>query len=364
MSTIFGLAGLSAADYQTVAAAGEELIYSATQVYLNRVNQDVDRAISIFVESDTENYTEKYQLPGSGTRLPRRATGLHAPALTPTGSWSVGYPLEDFGGVVAVDDVEWAYMPPAEYQRNVDTVVIAYKDQVRHQILHRLMDNQGGSAVTFADPRWGNISVQPLANGDSVTYPPVLGSSSEATEDHYLESGYAAASISTTNNPLVTIRDDLNHHFGRQTGNENIAVFINRAERDNIEGLAGFSEVEDRFIMSGDNVDLPSSMPMNAPGVVIGRGYGVWVIEWDWIPANYMLGIHLDAPKPLKRRVDPSYTGLPRGLAMVASDDTYPIRTAEWRARFGFGVANRLNGVSFELGTGGTYTVPTAYDSN
>jgi hypothetical protein len=34
---------------------------------------------------------------------------------------------------------------------------------------------------------------------------------------------------------------------------------------------------------------------------------------------------------------------------------------AEWRTRFGVGVANRLNAVVMELGSGGTYTIPTGY---
>ena len=97
------------------------------------------------------------------------------------------------------------------------------------------------------------------------------------------------------------------------------------------------------------------------PGRVVGRTNGVWVVEWRWIPANYMVAIDLDQPAPLKMRVDLAATGLPRGLNMVAQNDKYPLMGAEFRDRFGIGAGNRLNGVVMELGTGGTYTIPTAY---
>jgi hypothetical protein len=74
-----------------------------------------------------------------------------------------------------------------------------------------------------------------------------------------------------------------------------------------------------------------------------------------------MLAVHLEAPAPVIKRVDPAATGLGRGLQLVAEDESFPFTASFWRHRFGFGVGNRLNGVVMELGTGGTYTVPAAY---
>jgi hypothetical protein len=85
-----------------------------------------------------------------------------------------------------------------------------------------------------------------------VVYPPVLGSETEATEDHYLESGYASANVSDTNDPYVTVVDDLEHHFGAATGGENIVVFINNAERGVTEDLTDFAPVPDQYIRVGD----------------------------------------------------------------------------------------------------------------
>jgi len=193
-------------------------------------------------------------------------------------------------------------------------------------------------------------------------YPPVIGSESEAIEDHYLATAYAATAISDTNDPFATIRDDLNHHFGDNVGGENIVVFINPAEEPETTALSDFTSVEDRFIRSGDNTDVPFNLP-GVPGIILGRVSGVWVAQWRWIPATYMLAIHMEEPAPLIRRVDPADTGLPSGLTLVQTDERYPLSSSYWEHRFGFGCGNRLNGIAMELGTGdGTWTIPGDYD--
>jgi len=356
MSGIFGILGLNDTDRVFLATVGQQVVYDATMELLNRYNADLTRAMSIFVEGDTETHTERYKLPGGG-RLQRRAPGAAAGATKAYGSWDTAYPLEDFGAQIAGDDVAMAYMTMQEYDRHLDTIMIQDVNTVRFEMLLKLFKNTN---TTFVDSLWGSLTVVPLANSDTVTYPPVLGSETEATDSHYLQSGYAATAISDSNNPYVTIRAELEEHFGASTGGDNIVVLINQAETPETEDLTDFDAVEDRFVRSGANADVPFGLP-DVPGRIVGRTNGVWVAEWRWMPANYMFGIHLDAPRPLKMRVDPADTGLPRGLAMVADDDRYPIQSAHWRHRFGVGCANRLNGVVMELGTDGSYGIPTAY---
>lgn len=360
MSGIFGLLDLDATDRSFVNSIGQGVVFDAVNELVNRYNRDLQAAMAVFVEDETELHQERYYLPGGG-RLPRLGRQVPGPASRATGSWTVGYPLEGFGAQVAGDRVTMAYMNMQQLDRHMDTIFLRDTNTVRWEILHALLDDGGGSGTTFDDPQYGDVTVHPLANGDAVTYPPVLGSESEATEDHYAESGYAATAISDSNNPYITGRDELEEHFGTMTGGNNIVAFINNAETPETEDLTDFIPVEDRFIRSGDDTDIPENLPM-VPGRVIGRTNGVWVSEWRWIPANYMLFIHLDAPAPLKMRVDESGTGLPRGLTLISEEDKYPLEQSHWEHRFGIGAANRLNGFVMELGTGGTYTVPTAYD--
>jgi len=358
MSAIFGLAGMSASDYQFVRNADQRAVYDATVAYTQARMADMVASARVFVAGQTEAAKERYFLPGTGF-MARRAEDVRGPAVRPYGSWDAGYTLEDFAERVAGTDVDIAYMTPEEYQRHVDTILNRHTARYRQLILYYLLNN---TQKTFVDARLGTITVEPLANGDSVVYPPVLGSETAATDNHYVVSGYAAASISDTNNPLTTVRDELEEHFGAPTGGSNIACFINNAQRAAFEALTSFEAVEDTYVRAGDNVNVPINLP-TAPGRILGRADGVWVVEWRYVPANYALAVHLEAEAPLKERVDPAATGLPRGLQPVADDPSYPIQTLEFRARYGMGVANRLNGVVIQFKTSGSYDIPTGYTS-
>ena len=122
----------------------------------------------------------------------------------------------------------------AELERHVSTIATQNVNTVRYELLKALLNN---TQDTFVDPLHGSLGIEPLANGDSVTYPPVIASESEATEDHYLESGYAASAISDSNNPYVTIRDDLAHHFGISGDGYNFVVFTEQDQRGNLDVL-------------------------------------------------------------------------------------------------------------------------------
>jgi hypothetical protein len=357
MSGIFGALGLADTERVMLSSLGQRVVFDAVNQVLGDHNADLQAALSVFVAETTSDYKLRYKLPGGG-RLQRVGPSGQPGAVKAYGGWDVAMPLEDFGAALAHDRVGFAYMTAQELNRHLDTIMAQDRNTVRFELLKALFNS---AQDTFVDPLWGSLSIEPLANGDSVVYPPVLGAESEATDTHYLESNYAAANISDTNNPFVTIRDELEEHFGAQTGNSNIAVFINNAQRAKCEALTDFDEVSDRFVQPGQDTDRVTGLPSALPGRVLGRCSGCWVVEWRWIPANYMLGIHLDAPAPLMQRVDPADTGLPRGLALVAREEDNPFVSSIYSHRFGFGCGNRLNGVAFELGVGGSYTVPTAY---
>ncbi len=360
MAYKYGVLTLADADdYTLVNTVGQGVVYDDLNLYLAQRQADMQAALAVFVEMTTELYTENYKLPGGG-RLQRRGGQAQSAAVKAGGSWDTGYPLEDFGAQIAWTDVVMGYLTIQEFNRHVQTVEEQDRNTVRFELLKALFNNGGGSPRTFVDPIHGSINVQPLANGDATLYPPVMGSETEATENVYLESGYVAADISDTNNPYATNVAKLVSHFGRSTGGRNIVSFINSAQEAKTRALTDFVEVEDRFVRTSALADVPVNLP-NVPGEVVGRVSGTWVVVWDWIPANYILTIHLEAEAPLKMRVDPASTGLQRGLVLVAQDAIYPFEMAHWRHRFGFGVGNRLSAVVMELGTGGTYTVPTAF---
>ncbi len=360
--TIYGALGLDAAENRReyVNTLGQRAVYDAVNQVLADHATDLEMAMRVFVERTTDEHKTKYILPGGG-RLQRGVRQGRAGAVKAQGEWDVAYPLEDFGAQISADRVAWAYMRMEDLDVHVTTVISQDINTVRYELLSAIFNN---TDRTFEDENKGTLTVKRLANGDSVLYPPVIGSETPATENHYIETNYASASISDVNNPIKTIVDELEEHFGTPTGGSQIAVFINPAESAKISALADFVDYTPYSVNPGQDTDTVTNVPEVLQGGtwrIIGTWKGAWIVEWRFLPANYLIGVHLDAPAPLVMRVDPDFTGLGTGLQLVSESDTHPFSSSHYSHRFGIGAGNRLNGVVLELGTGGSYSVPAGY---
>ena len=357
MSGIFGAIGVSDSDRVFSATVGQRVIYETAMEYIARINADLDAAMAVFVDESTDEYKRRYKLPGGGY-LQRRSNNGRYGSVKASGQWDVAFPLEDFGAQLSANDIDWKKMTIKELDRHLDTVVAQNVNSVRFEILKALMNN---AADSFVDEDWGTLTVQPLANNDGTLYPPVLGATDDADDMHYLESNYAPTSISDTNDPLTTIKNELEEHFGVNEDGSDVIVFSHPDAIPDIRELKTFVGVTDKGVVVGQDTATLKMIVPGHPGTLIGRCKGVWVVEWRHLPATYMIGLHMGAPKPLVKRVDPRDMGIPDGLNLVATDEEFPFMGSFWRNRFGFGVGNRLNGVVLENGTGGSYTVPSAY---
>lgn len=360
MSYLFSHIDVAKTEHGFLAKAGQELVFDAANEYISRVNSDMMTAIGVFVAGITESFKERYKLPGGG-HLQRRNTNGSFRNVSADGSWDVAYPIEDFGAAFEITDVAMGYMTGEELSNHIQTVVTQNANTVRFEILKRIFNN---AQTAFTDVHHGALSIEPLANGDAVVYPPVIGSETEATANHYLEAGYTA--ITNTDDPFVTIANTLEARFGTPSGGSNIAIFINNAQTSSVRDLAAFVSVADMGINYGADTSLsgvPAGLASMSSARVLGRHEeaGVWIVEWRYVPSSYVIGIHLDIEAPLKMRVDPSATGLGRGLQLVANETQFPTERMIWRHRFGLGASNRLNGVVMEIANGGSYTIPAAY---
>lgn len=362
MSTIFKLAGMSAADYDYVVNANQELLYTAAQQYVGMANEAMTKALSAFVDpTPTINIQEQFQLPGGGQMQKTSEDNTGAP-VSPNGGWTVGYPLENFNDPLAINDVDRAYMTPDEWQRHMDTVITRARNTKRNAILYRIFNN---TTDTFTDKRFGAITVQPLALSSQTTvlYPPVEGSDTEAVDQHYLASGYVTGSISDTNNPYATIVNELVEHGVDMTEDIPIVAFIHPDEQTVTEALTNFVPyIPPSRITAGSNTDqvLMPSKPI--PGKVIGYIRGLcWVSVWRWQPTGYITGVNLAAPAPLKMRADLPGTNLGDGMLQLLPEERRGVITwNHWRLRFGMGTANRIGAVVMKL-TAGSYDIPTGY---
>lgn len=357
MASRYGLLTLFDSDREFINTVGQSIVYDEIVKLTARWNAEMQAASAVFLAGQTDSFKIRYKLPGGGHM--QRTRQQSGPGVVKVyGEWDVAFPLEEFSDALGENEVDMAYMTAGDLNRHLSTIFVRATNTYRYEMLKALLNN---TQDTFVDERKGSLLIEPLANGDSVVYPPILGAEDGATEDHYLETGYTVANISDTNNPLITGRDELEEHFGSGAAGENIVALCSKDVSDKIVAtLTNFTEIPDQFIRLGVNADIPVRLP-SVPGKVRGRHSGVWVAEWRWLPATYMIFLHLDEEQPLMERVDESGTGLPTGLTLVANDEIYPLSKSTWRWRFGLGVANRLNGVVMEVASGGTYTVPTGY---
>lgn len=357
MSALFGVLGLSDTERAFVSNVGQELVFEAINTVLGYHNEDVAAATRLFVKANTEKFKMRFLSPGSGMISPV-ADLAPGPAIRRYEYWDVSFPLRGYEEAVGRGRVAASYMTLQELDAHIDA--ITERDIARHRerMLIALMEDTN---LTWTDPIHGSLTIRRLANTDGATYPVLPGAAAEAEDNHYIDAGYAVAAIADANNPVVTLRDEIIEHFdGRQSGGEDIVYLHGSDQTAYIEALTDYDQVPDRFVDYGQDTDL-AQMLAGMPGRLHGRTNGCWVSEWAWMPAKYGLAVHLKHP-PLLRRVDPSDTGLPQGLTLVATNEDHPLTAAYYADRFGYAVANRLSAACIYInGANGGYSPPTAY---
>jgi hypothetical protein len=359
MADIYGALGLTDSDYAFVGTIGQSVVYDAALATLGDHNDDLAMAEAIFVEKTTAERAIKFKLAGDGL-LQKRTSNAPTRYKKPNAGWDVAFPLDEWGTSLGWDRVTLAYTSIQQFNLALNGVFRQDKNTRRRQMLAAIFS---GVSYVYKDENWPDATIQPLANGDTTLYPPVQGAMVDATANNYLLSGYVAGAIDDTHNPIPNMVNALETYFGTPTGGSPIVVFVNNAQTPAIQDLTDFTDVANLYISYGQNVSLVNELrfPAGIPGRIVGSCSGALIVEWRWIPANYMLGIHTDAPPPLQRRIDPPEVGLGDGLQLIYEISDQPIRSSHWTHRFGYAVANRLNGVVTQLTTDGSYTAPAPY---
>lgn len=353
MSTIYGLLKLTDLD-ATVDQVGQTDTYEAIAELQARHNADMEDVTRLFVETTTTDWQETYFLPGGG--MMQEADRLTRPgAIKGVGKYSVGYDLRDARDQIGGDDITYAYMTIQKLDATIRNVFIRHANWVRFHILRHMFNSTN---ATFLDEEHGSITVTRLANGDGTLYPPVVGSDSEADQNHYLASGYAATAISDANNPFPVIYRKLNGY----TGAANVVAFIHSDQQALTEALTDFVPAARTGVQESGIVALATGAPANVPGQFIGRVGNVAIQVWDWVPSGYIAALDTLRPAPLKKRIDRPAGIIGRGqLALVAQQEEFPLRESFWRDRHGYGVGNRLGAVIMELTINASYSDPALY---
>lgn len=322
------------------------IVQDAIDRSLAEYQRQLDEMLSLLVRPVTD-YSLRYQLPGSGTLQPLDEHGNPLPVL-PSGYYDIAFPIQGAGIAWGDNRVTRALMTVADAARFTATVQNADIDWMARHILAAVFTN---TTWTYTDPDHGALTIQPLANGDSVTYVRRGGSSS--TDTHYLAQ---ASAIDNSNNPFPTIYTELMEH---PSNDGPYVAYIPSNLKATVTALSTFVEVGDPDIQTGANTDtVVGSLSQGFGDEVLGKADNMWIVEWGRLPDNYILAVAQGADPVLGMRQYPaaSLQGLfPEFQNVDGNRFLY-----KFLRYCGFGVMNRVGAVVQRIGNG-SYAIPTGY---
>lgn len=345
---LYGFHNLQDLANERVETVGVDVVSTAVAQAVAEHNRQMDALSSFFVQRTTKFQT-RFQSVTSARLQPLDEHGRARP-IKPSGYYEVGFPIEMGGTAWGYDYVTGQKLTVAEVERMTRTMTMADSRWMRDHILAALLDN---TTWTFADPLNGNITVQPLANGDAQEYQIISGGDVGATSDHFLAQ---AAAILDASNPFPTIYSTLIQH--PENAGE-VVAFIPNGLTAAVEALANFVPVSDPAVREGANTAvLTGTLGGTLPGNLIGRVDKVWVVEWRSLPANYIIATTTQGDRPLAMREDEEASL--RGFKQVAERNDHPWYERQYLRRAGFGAWNRVGALVYRIGNA-SYAIPTGY---
>ena len=343
----FGFVGYEDLADERVVDGNIRIVNEAIQASVDEHNRQVSAALTDLVERTTE-YTARYKVGGSGTLQPLDEWGNPLP-VKDAGFYDVAFPLQGGGTAWGDNRVSRAMMTVGEADRLTLGALRRDADWMRRHILAALFDN---TTWTFADEEKGNLTVQPLANSDTVTFGRNNGTF--ATDSHY----YAqAGAIADAANPFPTWLTELNEH---PENSGPYVAYIPTNVKSAVQNLANFVDVADPNVNPGIMAPtLTGNVDRGMGDAVLGYVDGVWVVEWSFLPDNYGIVVARGAEaKPLRMREYPA--AALQGLFTENHSPDGNLNEYRFIRYAGFGAYNRVGALAFRIGNG-SYAIPTGY---
>ncbi len=339
-----------------ITEAGIERVWTAIKESADEHTRQVDALMSTFVEKTTVA-KQQIELAGAGTLQPIDEFGIPR-VVKPSGSYAVAFPIQGAGTAWGNNRVTRALMSVEEANRNTIEAQRMDADWMRRHILAATFDNVTWTFNDKVGPNMskglGDITIQPLANGDTVTYVKV-GASVPATDDHYLAQ---AAAIDDSNNPFDDIYDELMEH---PSNSGPVVVQVATSLKSSIQNLTSFVEVGDpdlRYGVATTQIGGVGSDILGPGNEVLGKVDKCWIVEWKNLPAGYMIGQALGAGPVLKQREYPAAEL--QGFYMETHSGDGARQEIRMLRYAGFGVSNRVAALCYYVG-GGAYVIPTDF---
>ena len=356
MTVAYGFVGIEDLFNQRVVTVGPQRVFDAVQVSAEEYTRVVNGLLAEFAQPTT-SAQEQIELPGDGSLQPLDEDGNPMP-VAPSGSYTVAYPIQGGGTAWGTNRVSRAKLTVEEANRF--TMDAFQKDadwNIRH-ILAALYDN---ATWTYADKTGpngskglGNITVQLLANGDTVLYAR-KGGVAPATDDHYLAQ---ASAIDDSHNPFETIETELLEHPSN-TGR--ILCYIPTDLKATVIALSTFKSVADPNV-AYTTTELATNVPNVGPGEeVLGyiEGTKCWIVLWSVLPSSYILAkMEGKAILGAREHAEAELQGFfPE--AHNVDGNHFVNRFIRYR---GYGVKDRVGALVYRIGNG-SYAIPTGYDA-
>lgn len=343
----YGFIGLEHIFAQRVDDSTIPTVQDAIAQSVTEHNRQVQSLLGDLVRPTTEAQTRFYQ-PGGGTLQPLDEWGNPLP-VRPAGFYDLGFPIQGGGTAWGTNRVSRALMTVEEASRNTFLMLQQDADWMKRHILAALFDD---TSWTFDDKDKGNLTIQPLANGDSVTYTKRDGQS--ATDDHYLAQ---ASAIDDSNNPFDDIYSELREHPGNDGP---IVAYIPTNQVAAVEALTAFTEVGDPDVDEGaDTATLSGRLDRGFGTEVLGKANKVWIVEWSNLPDDYIIA-HARGAQALAMRQYPA--GELQGLFTEEDPGDGNSLATRYIRYAGFGALNRTAALAYRIGNA-SYAVPTGYDA-
>lgn len=355
--TTYGFYTLESVFASRIAEVGVDRVFDAVFASTAEYNRVRNAALSLLAERSTVA-KERFEVPSSGTLQPLDQYGNPLPVRVAE-YYDVAYPIYGAGTAWGGDRVIRNLLTVQEAQRITADALQRDANWMTKRIMAALLNN---TSYTFSDligpdgsAGLGDITVKPLANGDTDKYVK-RGAQASATDDHYLAQ---AADIDDTHNPFSTIRSELVEHVSN--GGGPLIAFCAPNLIEDITALSTFVERRDNDLQLATSVDQMQTDPSRFIGFgdeVHGKiKNGVWIVESSAVPSSYILTIATGAGAPLVMReyAAPELQGL------------FPERHVNkgnvvdnWIRYAGFGVRRRTAAVAYYIGSG-SYAVPSGY---
>lgn len=337
-----------------VDTVGVGVIDSAVTESAAEWNRGINAAMSVLVERTTDA-KRRYLVPGSGTLQPLDEHGNPLPVM-PGGSYDIAFPIQGGGTAWGDDRVTRALATVGEINRYVLDAQSRDADWLRRHMLGALLDN---TTWTYADPDLGSLTIQPLANNDTVLYPR-NGGSAPATAQHYLAQ---TAAVADATNPYDDLYSLLRRYPSQM--NSDIVAYIPTNLVAATSALAHFTAVGDPRVTPGSGTATLTSAggQFLGPGSqVLGITDKVWIVEWPSLPDSYILAVAVDADPALGMREypAPALQGLFREN-FSPDGNHFAYRFLRYA---GFGVQNRIGAAVYQVSGGDTtYDIPSGFST-